>query len=84
MPVGHSYSFRESSLDEKMNLSPFEKWRRYRIFPWKFFIHVAIWLLLVVQIIIPVYFIDENLSEYMNNFDATYMPEFSFSFYFTS
>lgn len=69
--------FREATIEEKLHLSPFQKWKQYRIFPWKFFIHTFTWIFLTAQILIPVYFIDQKTTSYIENFDATFMPRFS-------
>lgn len=74
--------YREKSLDEKLTMSPFEKWRTYHIFPCKFFLEIILVILVTIQISLPYFTYDSHLIACKNSFITTFMPEFEFVVFF--
>jgi hypothetical protein len=47
-------------------MSPFAKWKKYRKFPWKFVVHVALAVVVVAQVCTPI--IRKRLMAWSSNF----------------
>jgi hypothetical protein len=71
-------SFREASLEEKLLLSPWGKWRKYRIFPSKFIFHLIISIFVVVEIVYEGIIVSMHISSIKKSFDQFFLPMFAF------
>jgi hypothetical protein len=68
--------YREKSLEEKLFLSAWEKWKKYHIFPWKFVIHILISLLAFLDIIYQATFFTANVESVRQGLNTRIIPQF--------
>jgi hypothetical protein len=73
-------SFREDSLEEKLLLSPWRKWHKYRIFPSKFAVHLLISIFVVVETVYEGIIVSMHINSVKKSFDETFLPVFFFFF----
>ena len=76
MFIESKIKIREQSLEEKLTLSPWEKWKKYRIFPCKFLLEIILVIVVTVQISIPIATSDSHVQACKDSFDDMFMPEF--------
>ena len=69
-------TMREASLIEKLTMSPWKKWKLYRIFPTKFVIELLLIILTTVEIFLPILTADEHVQRCKQSFDDLFMPSF--------
>ncbi|KAK2962431.1 putative G-protein-coupled receptor family protein [Blattamonas nauphoetae] len=55
MTTSRWLQFKEATLEEKLTLSPLEKWKKYKIFPWKLFVQVLMSLVVIAEITLRTY-----------------------------
>ncbi|KAK2957064.1 putative G-protein-coupled receptor family protein [Blattamonas nauphoetae] len=75
MPQSGFIKLEEATLEDKLTLSPWAKWHKYRIFPWKFVVHIVTLLLIILQITIPSWTDSPQTYRIMKTFDDIFMPE---------
>ncbi|KAK2952534.1 putative G-protein-coupled receptor family protein [Blattamonas nauphoetae] len=66
---------KEASLEEKLVLSPWQKWKRYKLFPMKFVLNIVITALVCAEIILPTLYINPRIRANIDSFDEAFLPK---------
>ena len=67
---------REATLEEKLVMSPWKKWKLYRIFPTKLVLEILLVVLVTIEVFIPIILSDDHVQACKESFDSMFMPEF--------
>ncbi|KAH7822166.1 putative G-protein-coupled receptor family protein [Monocercomonoides exilis] len=67
--------YKEGSLEDKITLSPIEKWKRYRIFPSKLVIQCVTSLFVVAQFFLPNFTSDREVTSNIAQLSGFFLPE---------